>query len=298
MARKQRTHYEGALYHVICRGNNREYIFKENHEKEKYIELLRNYKKRYNFQIYAYCIMGNHAHMLIEVGEFPLSKIMQGIQQVYTYYYNKKNDRSGHVFEQRYKAMLCNKDKYLLALIRYIHQNPSRAGLKEGLNYQYSSHKNYILNNTDDLVDVHFPLSLFGKKFKHQLEEYNSFVGEKENVIQELKPDEVTDNIDEYNAEEKDRYKYPLDDIIDTVCRYFDTERKEIRIKARTKKLVKVRKTIIVLAKKYSDASNKELSEILNISQPTISNVIADKTIEEKLNKEISDICNYIIKND
>lgn len=80
MARKQRVHYEGALYHVICRGNNREYVFGKEEDKKIYLETVIRYKKKYNFKLYAYCIMGNHVHLLIEVDKVPLSKIMQGIQ--------------------------------------------------------------------------------------------------------------------------------------------------------------------------------------------------------------------------
>nr|WP_286170372.1 transposase [Halocella sp. SP3-1] len=73
---------------------------------------------------------------MVEINKTPLSKMMQGIQQVFTMKYNKKYNRTGHVFEQRYKAMLCNKDKYLFNLLRYIHQNPVRAGIEEKLNYK------------------------------------------------------------------------------------------------------------------------------------------------------------------
>ena len=99
--------------------------------------------------------MDNHAHLLIEVDDIPLSKIMQGIQQVFTQHYNRKNRTTGHVFEQRYKSFLCAKDAYLLQLIRYIHQNPVRSKLTGGLNYQWSSHQEYIGN--PGLAEVNFP---------------------------------------------------------------------------------------------------------------------------------------------
>ena len=104
MPRKPRVHYPGALYHVICRGNNKEWVFKQELEKKEYLSLIENYKKRYGFSLYAWVIMSNHAHLLIEVGEKPLWKIMQGIQQSYTTWYNRTNRHSGHVFEQRYRV--------------------------------------------------------------------------------------------------------------------------------------------------------------------------------------------------
>jgi REP element-mobilizing transposase RayT len=130
------VHYDGALYHVIARGNNRANVFETDEEKEKYLEILADYKERYDFQLYAYVIMDNHVHLLLQIGKNPLSKIMQGIQQRYTQYYNGHCKHSGHVFEQRYKAILCEKESYLMALICYIHQNPVRANIPEGINHR------------------------------------------------------------------------------------------------------------------------------------------------------------------
>jgi REP element-mobilizing transposase RayT len=106
MARKPRIHYDGALYHVLVRGNNRSHIFRNKEDKENYKKIVLKYKKRYHFKLYAYCIMDNHAHLLIKVTDIPLSKIMQGILQVFTQKYNRINNTTGHVFEQRYKALL------------------------------------------------------------------------------------------------------------------------------------------------------------------------------------------------
>jgi REP element-mobilizing transposase RayT len=132
MPRKPRIEYPAAFYHIMCRGNNDEFILTE--EKPEYIRILEKYKERYKFKIYAYCIMDNHVHLLIETGEKPISKIMQGIQQSFIQYYNKKYNRSGHVFQQRYKAQLCDKERYIWQLIKYIHYNPVEAGFRQGLN--------------------------------------------------------------------------------------------------------------------------------------------------------------------
>jgi REP element-mobilizing transposase RayT len=111
---------------------------------KKYLKIIKRYKDKYNFILYAYCIMDNHAHLLVEVKDIPISKIMQGIQQIYTQRYNIRKNRTGHVFEQRYKAILCNKDEYLIELMRYIHQNPLKAGFKEAIRYRWSSYNEYM----------------------------------------------------------------------------------------------------------------------------------------------------------
>ena len=200
MARKPRVHYEGALYHVICRGNNREWIFKEKTEKTKYLEIIKHYKKKLQFKLYAYCIMDNHVHLLIEVNHIPLSKIMQGIQQVFTQHYNKKYQRTGHVFEQRYKAIHCDKDQYLLGLINYIHMNPVRANMEVGINYQWSSHLAYINGDKIGLLDTVFPLSLFEGNLNQQRKRYLDFMSIEDMLIKEMKPREFSEDIDEFDG--------------------------------------------------------------------------------------------------
>ncbi|SMD00614.1 transposase [Sporomusa malonica] len=175
LARKLRVHYEDAIYHVIARGNNKERIFERDEEKAKYLEILTGYKDRYDFRLYAYVIMDNHVHLLLQVGKTPLAKIMQGIQQRYTQYYNWHHKHSGHVFEQRYKAFLCEQERYLMALICYIHQNPVRANLPEGIDYRWSSHRSYI-RRVQGLVNVEFILDTSSNPDK-AMEQYLSMVG-------------------------------------------------------------------------------------------------------------------------
>lgn len=192
MPRKPRIHYEGALYHVIVRGNNRSGVFEANENKEYYLRLIKKYKNKYDFKLYAYCIMDNHVHLLIEVSKIPLSKIMQVLQQVYTQYYNRTYKRTGHVFEQRYKGIICDKDNYLLNLIRYIHMNPVVANMNEGLKYKWSSHREY-LKVKSDIIDLKFSLSLFSANTYERKRRYLEFVEEKE-----------TDEIESYELTEED----------------------------------------------------------------------------------------------
>jgi len=270
MARKLRIHYEGALYHVIVRGNNRAYIFKNRENKEEYKKIVSKYKKRYRFKLYAYCIMDNHAHLLIEVNDIPLSKIMQGIQQVFTQHYNRKNRTTGHVFEQRYRSYLCDRDAYLLSLIRYIHQNPVRSKLTDGINYQWSSHKEYMRNPV--LADVDFPLTLFSGKKNKAIKRYLSFVVELESKdIQSMNIEEETTEMVK-NIEERHKIaKDALNKIIEEV-----TEIKMNRIKGNTKskRISDIRKLYIKFLKKYTNTPNKEIADFLEIGSSTVTNVL------------------------
>jgi REP element-mobilizing transposase RayT len=145
MARKPRVEYAGALYHVICRGNQRQLLFREDVDRRRYLERLEQYRVRYGFKVYAYVLMSNHVHLLIETGKEPLSKIMQGLQQRYTGYFNRKYKKVGHLFQGRYKAILCDRDSYLLELVRYLHLNPGRLRAPiDPWKYRWSSHGAYL----------------------------------------------------------------------------------------------------------------------------------------------------------
>jgi len=176
MARKLRVHYPGAIYHVIARGNNKEMIYYDDEDKIKYLALVAKYKEKYDFNLLAYVLMDNHVHMITQVVEQPISKIMQGIQLTYTQYFNHKYSRVGHAFQQRYKAFLCAEDAYLINLICYIHQNPVRASIKMGLDYSWSSHFHYV-NGKDGLVNSSFGLSLLNKDKFQAIRIYLSLVG-------------------------------------------------------------------------------------------------------------------------
>lgn len=145
MARKPRVHFPGALYHVISRGNQRQQIFRSASDRSHYLQLLSRFHSRYGFRLYAYVLMGNHVHLLLETGPTPLSKIMQGLQQAYALYFNHKYRLVGHLFQGRYKALLCDRDSYLLELVRYLHLNPVRSMLvKDPSLYPWSSHGAYL----------------------------------------------------------------------------------------------------------------------------------------------------------
>jgi putative transposase len=178
MARKPRIEFDGALYHVISRGNQRQKIFRTKEDYSRYLELLARYKEKYSFSLYAYVLMSNHVHLLIETRHVPLSKILQGIQQSYTIYFNRKHHTVGHLFQGRYKAILCDKDAYLLSLVKYIHLNPVRARVSgKPEEYPWSSHRIYMQNPADSsLLDAGFVLGVFSRKRGQALKQYRAFM--------------------------------------------------------------------------------------------------------------------------
>ncbi len=123
MGRPWREEYKGGIYHVIARGNNKEYIFKDNIDKEYFLKEVKEIKKGLEFNIFAYVLMDNHYHFIIQVFKTPLQKLMHQINNKYSKYCNGKYNRIEHVFQGRYKAVLVQDERYLLSLIRYIHHS-------------------------------------------------------------------------------------------------------------------------------------------------------------------------------
>lgn len=145
MARKQRIHVAGALYHVILRGNNAQPIFRDDKDRYRLQDLIEEGTRRFGYQLLGYCWMGNHIHAAVQVGRVSLSAAMHNLSFRYTGYFNWRHKRIGHVFQGRYKAILVDSDSYLLQLVRYIHMNPVRARLVGDPGaWEWSSHRAYL----------------------------------------------------------------------------------------------------------------------------------------------------------
>ena len=177
MARKPRVEFEGAFYHVVVRGNQRQKIFRDDRDRIYYLERVEHYRQRYRFTIYAYVLMSNHVHLLLETGKTPLSKILQGIQFTYTQYYNRRYRTVGHLFQGRYKAILCDRNGYLLELVRYIHLNPARLKNPEELaTYRWSSHHGYLGGTSPVTVGTDLVLRQLGNSAAQARKVYRKFI--------------------------------------------------------------------------------------------------------------------------
>ena len=132
MARKPRIHLPDGLYHVIFRGNGGQDVFLTDADYRRFYLLLQEGTFRFGYRVHAFCLMTNHIHLALQVGEIPLSRSMQNLSFRYTRWLNWREQRTGHLFQGRYKAVLVDGDSYLLELVRYIHLNPVRAGMVTG----------------------------------------------------------------------------------------------------------------------------------------------------------------------
>ena len=177
MARKPRVEFDGALYHVIVRGNQRQRTFQDDQDRSAYLERIEHYRQRYGFRLYAYVLMSNHVHLLMETKNVALSKIMQGIQASYTQSYNRRHRKVGHLFQGRYKAILCDRNTYWLELVRYIHLNPGRLRVPDDpWRYRWSSHAAYLAKAGPVKVDTQEVLSQFNSRLGVARRAYQSFM--------------------------------------------------------------------------------------------------------------------------
>lgn len=177
MPRKARAEVEGGLYHLITRGNNRQQIFTSPGDYEKFLSLIAVQKSKLPFFLYAFCLMSNHVHLLIERQASPVGRIMHRLLTGYAQYYNRRHRRVGHLLQGRYKGILCQSDRYLSELVRYIHLNPVRARMvNRPEDYQYSSHRAYLGMAAMGIVDLDPVLRHFGARKEIARETYRQFV--------------------------------------------------------------------------------------------------------------------------
>lgn len=173
MARPLRIQYPGAVYHITCRGNERREIFRDDIDRESFLNILVESKSTYSVKLFSYVLMGNHFHLLLETPLGNLSEFMRQFNITYTGYYNRRHKRVGHLFQGRYKSILVDKAAYLSILSRYIHLNPIRAKEVEGetlrekmqylKEYRWSSLRGYIdQKKKEALIDYSLVLGEYG----------------------------------------------------------------------------------------------------------------------------------------
>ncbi len=282
MARPLRIEYPGAFYHVTARGNERKRIYFTKRDYLKFREYIEDAQEKYGCLLHVYVFMTNHYHMIIETPSPNISKVMHFINGSYTTYINKKRDRSGHLFQGRYKAILIDRDNYLLEASRYIHLNPVRARIvekpEEFLNSSYAS---YIGKRKDAVVHHDQILKMISKDKKSAQKLYRDFVesgieGDLENpflktyagsilgeksfikeALGRLKEGVVSGK--ETSHRKLLESTYQPDAIIDGVSSFFGVDNEKV-INDRKD----YRNICIYIMKKYTGMTNGEIGQIFN----------------------------------
>lgn len=184
MARPLRLEFEGAVYHVTSRGNAGVDIFSDNDDREHFLELLGTVVERFGWLCHAYCLMSNHYHLLIETPQPNLSRGMKHLNGVYTQWFNRKHARAGHLVQGRFKAILVEKESYLLELARYIALNPVRALIvRNAHDWPWSSYRATAgQSEVPAFLTVAWLLSQFDKDPQVAIHAYRTFVKQGRNI--------------------------------------------------------------------------------------------------------------------
>lgn len=179
MSNRERGIFKGAIHHIWQRGNNKDYIFQDTNTKNFFIRQLKEYNKKFDYNILAYVVMDNHYHLLIQTIEDSIGEVMFNINNVTGKFIKDSLKRSGHVFQGRYNSKLVQTNEYFLWLIRYIHRNPVRSKICTNVeDYYWSSHRFYS-EGYSSFVNVDFALSMFHSDIKRAAMLYLDFMNSK-----------------------------------------------------------------------------------------------------------------------
>lgn len=282
MARPLRIEYEGAVYHVTARGNEKRKVFFSRRDYGKFKEYLANAIEKFGFILHGYVLMTNHYHLIIETPEKNLSKIMHYVNSSYTTYTNIKRRRYGHLFQGRFKAIVVDKDSYLLELSRYLHLNPVRANMAvKPEDYPYSSYGYFTAAAGDKLVTTRTILEMISSNPDMAQEKYISFVesamGEEiESPFKKVYGGIILGNVnfikdvlgkienDQLKKEETSnrrslRASRLPEEIISAICSHYGITSEEISSAGHSD----VRKICLYLLKRHTSAANREIGEML-----------------------------------
>jgi len=165
MPRGMRVKSRTGIYHIMCRGNNKQDIFIGDGDMNKYYYLLSDAKKKYDFDLYAFCFMSNHIHMVVREKTDSISEIMRCINSGYGVFINRKHERVGHVFQGRFRSEPIEADSYLLSAVRYVHNNPVKACMVDSPEKHYwNSYRGYIDGKEfAEILDAEYVLKYFGE---------------------------------------------------------------------------------------------------------------------------------------
>jgi len=303
MARQLRVEFENAFYHITSRGNQRDKIFYDVLDRERFLEILSRTKERYGFLLHAYALMDNHYHLLMETPKANLSQIMQNINTSYTVYVNRKYQRSGHLLQGRFKGIIVDKDRYLVGLSRYIHLNPVRVKLvKRPIEYPWTSYRAFIDPKAgNSLVDTGETLLYFSKHRHKAMRAYRGFVegdeGRDEDPFAKMEAGILLGEgafrakvlrlierkkVDEEVVQAKRlRRRVPIGAVIKACQKYYGEGRRALVGRAKGNE---GRQEAIYLAKILSGERGKEIGRYFGIKGSAVSDAI--RRLEGRLGRE------------
>lgn len=278
MPRTARVKSPDSKYHIIIKSLREFDLFKKNEDKIKYLSLIKKYELKYGFKVYAYCLMSNHGHIIIDAAGADISKVMQGINLSYSYYFNKKYKRYGPVFHDRFNSKPVNNIRYMITLSAYIHNNPKDiARYKNKVkDYPFSSLKEYI-NRTDTfgILTRSFLEDLIGFQNKEGRKWYDNLIKESINENMEYEIEFINPET-EYQPQ---KIILPRDfhpnKVIAYIAKLLGQHPGNIYLKYR-RSSTKMRALTCLLMSYFCNMSHREICEVIgNITQSGVSYLIS-----------------------
>jgi REP element-mobilizing transposase RayT len=286
MARKPRIHFPGAFYHCINRGNQRKQIYFSDDDFLFMLDALANVSGKFGALIHAYCLMHNHFHLLLQVQEIPLHTILRSLLTAYARYFNRTHHKTGHVFQGRYRGILCQKENYLLELVRYIHLNPLRARLVENpTQWRWSSLNDCLHPGQHSWLYTNDVLTLFGNNPRFRLA---SFLSQASNLdpaliyppesFPILGDDGFTKRaadpiaLRRHNTRIWPGQRFSLEELAQVLSRQMRLLPSALNLRHKgSRNLSTLRESIVYVALQYGFYHNAQLAQFLHISSSSVS---------------------------
>ena len=278
MPRPLRIHVAGGFYHATLRGNHRQDIFRRDGERRLLNKIVERALDKHRASLHAYCWMTNHLHFLVQVRDVPLGHLMRQIGSEYARAFQLSIDTTGHLFENRYYATLIDTDAYLLEALRYVHQNPVRAGIaRNTAHYRWSSHHAYVGTRPEPWVTTDVTLAQFSTDRNRAVVRYRAFIDEipPADIATELATLETGAPLlgkPEFLARQTTQRpsSATLESIVADACRHFAVSVEELRSPVRTSRLVAARAWIAHTATRNAAATMSAIARELKRDESTL----------------------------
>lgn len=276
MPRKPRIHFPGAVYHVMLRGNAGDPVFFNDQDRFRFYLFLQQAIEKFHCRIHGFCLMDNHIHLIVQVAEIPLARVMQNISLRYTKWINYSQGRTGHLFQGRYKALLIDADAYLLQLVSYVHLNPVRAGMTTvPEQYRWSGHLAYLGRGEIPWLTTDWVLSQFSPNLTSARQGYEEYVL---NHLEEGKQAKYHSGTvegiilgEDHFAEEALRHaacdmtpRYTVADIVSGICQAYSVDIEQLRAPGKQRPFTEARALAACMVLEAPHLTLTELGKKLN----------------------------------
>jgi len=272
MPRQARIYSETGIYHIMMRGNEKRKIFLDDEDRRRFIYTLFEKASEEKSDIYAYCLMDNHIHLLLHEDGANIARLMKRINVSFVYYFNKKYKRVGHLFQDRYKSEVVDNEDYLLAAVRYIHNNPVKAGIvRSPEEYWWSSYYDYINTKKRNELITDKILNIFSKNIAVAVKQFIDF-SSLDCDIEFI--DFIEKSKDEIRLEQEKHAMETLDAILSYKGLYIDDLLKKENCRL-------INESIIYLKKEFN-LSARQIALITSVSRGTVLKIYNEMTMENR----------------